>query len=163
MIHVPRTHSCLRSRSTRRPLNSSRAALIRDGVHGLVLMGTVGVGDSLSAQEKHSVPRTLATGVMSAIDAVDGSSTGDFWVSDLSGHAAEALGTTARRFTAQKLYPWCSLEARPGTASPACMECRPTGVLMAKGRKPDDSGLQPARRQGGIVDSPDKASIEPFR
>ena len=32
-----------------------QAALIRDGVHGLVLMGTVGEGNSLSAQEKHSV------------------------------------------------------------------------------------------------------------
>ena len=28
-----------------------QAALIRDGVHGLVLMGTVGEGNSLSAQE----------------------------------------------------------------------------------------------------------------
>jgi 4-hydroxy-tetrahydrodipicolinate synthase len=32
-------------------------ALLRDGVHGLVLMGTVGEGNSLSAQEKRSVLR----------------------------------------------------------------------------------------------------------
>jgi hypothetical protein len=41
-----------------------QAALIRDGVHGLVLMGTVGEGNSLSAQEKHSV---LAGGSWQAI------------------------------------------------------------------------------------------------
>jgi 4-hydroxy-tetrahydrodipicolinate synthase len=32
-----------------------QAALLRDGVHGLVLMGTVGEGNSLSAEEKRSV------------------------------------------------------------------------------------------------------------
>ena len=30
-------------------------ALLKDGVHGLVLMGTVGEGNSLTAQEKRSV------------------------------------------------------------------------------------------------------------
>jgi 4-hydroxy-tetrahydrodipicolinate synthase len=34
-----------------------QAALLRDGVHGLVLMGTVGEGNSLSAEEKRSVLR----------------------------------------------------------------------------------------------------------
>ena len=32
-----------------------QAALIRDGVHGLVLMGTVGEGNSLRAEEKRAV------------------------------------------------------------------------------------------------------------
>jgi len=32
-----------------------QAALLRDGVHGLVLMGTVGEGNSLNAEEKRSV------------------------------------------------------------------------------------------------------------
>ncbi|HSY08986.1 MAG TPA: dihydrodipicolinate synthase family protein [Steroidobacteraceae bacterium] len=32
-----------------------QAALLRDGVHGLVLLGTVGEGNSLSAQEKRAV------------------------------------------------------------------------------------------------------------
>lgn len=32
-----------------------QAALLRDGVHGLVLMGTVGEGNSLSAEEKRAV------------------------------------------------------------------------------------------------------------
>jgi len=32
-----------------------QAALVRDGVHGLVLMGTVGEGNSLSAEEKRAV------------------------------------------------------------------------------------------------------------
>jgi 1-pyrroline-4-hydroxy-2-carboxylate deaminase len=32
-----------------------QSALLRDGVHGLVLMGTVGEGNSLTAQEKRSV------------------------------------------------------------------------------------------------------------
>ena len=35
-------------------------ALLRDGVHGLVLMGTVGEGNSLSAEEKRSVLRAGA-------------------------------------------------------------------------------------------------------
>jgi 4-hydroxy-tetrahydrodipicolinate synthase len=34
-----------------------QAALLRDGVHGLVLMGTVGEGNSLSADEKRTVLR----------------------------------------------------------------------------------------------------------
>lgn len=34
-----------------------QAALLRDGVHGLVLMGTVGEGNSLSAEEKRTVLR----------------------------------------------------------------------------------------------------------
>jgi 1-pyrroline-4-hydroxy-2-carboxylate deaminase len=34
-----------------------QAALLRDGVHGLVLIGTVGEGNSLSAEEKRSVLR----------------------------------------------------------------------------------------------------------
>jgi 1-pyrroline-4-hydroxy-2-carboxylate deaminase len=34
-----------------------QAALLRDGVHGLVLMGTVGEGNSLSAEEKRAVLR----------------------------------------------------------------------------------------------------------
>ena len=34
-----------------------QAALLRDGVHGLVLMGTVGEGNSLSAEEKRKVLR----------------------------------------------------------------------------------------------------------
>jgi hypothetical protein len=37
------------------PSQLVQAALIRDGVHGLVLMGTVGEGNSPSAQEKRSV------------------------------------------------------------------------------------------------------------
>jgi 1-pyrroline-4-hydroxy-2-carboxylate deaminase len=36
---------------------SVQAALLRDGVHGLVLMGTVGEGNSLSAAEKRTVLR----------------------------------------------------------------------------------------------------------
>ncbi|HTW38885.1 MAG TPA: dihydrodipicolinate synthase family protein [Steroidobacteraceae bacterium] len=42
---------------------SVQAALLRDGVHGLVLMGTVGEGNSLSAEEKRAV---LAGAVESA-------------------------------------------------------------------------------------------------
>jgi len=34
-----------------------QAALLKDGVHGLVLMGTVGEGNSLRAEEKRSVLR----------------------------------------------------------------------------------------------------------
>ena len=38
-----------------RATQSVQAALLRDGVHGLVLMGTVGEGNSLSAAEKRAV------------------------------------------------------------------------------------------------------------
>jgi len=40
-----------------RATQSVQAALLRDGVHGLVLMGTVGEGNSLSAAEKRTVLR----------------------------------------------------------------------------------------------------------
>jgi dihydrodipicolinate synthase/N-acetylneuraminate lyase len=39
-----------------------QAALIRDGVHGLVLMGTVGEGNSLSAQESIACSPGLLAG-----------------------------------------------------------------------------------------------------
>ena len=42
-----------------------QAALLRDGVHGLVLMGTVGEGNSLSAEEKRTV-------LQGAVDVVAG-------------------------------------------------------------------------------------------
>jgi 4-hydroxy-tetrahydrodipicolinate synthase len=40
-----------------RATQAVQAALLRDGVHGLVLMGTVGEGNSLSAEEKRTVLR----------------------------------------------------------------------------------------------------------
>jgi 4-hydroxy-tetrahydrodipicolinate synthase len=40
-----------------RATQAVQAALLRDGVHGLVLMGTVGEGNSLSAAEKRTVLR----------------------------------------------------------------------------------------------------------
>ena len=40
-----------------RSTQAVQAALLRDGVHGLVLMGTVGEGNSLSAAEKRTVLR----------------------------------------------------------------------------------------------------------
>ena len=40
-----------------RATQSVQSALLRDGVHGLVLMGTVGEGNSLSAAEKRTVLR----------------------------------------------------------------------------------------------------------
>jgi 1-pyrroline-4-hydroxy-2-carboxylate deaminase len=48
-----------------RATQSVQAALLRDGVHGLVLMGTVGEGNSLSAAEK----RTLLRG---AVEVTEG-------------------------------------------------------------------------------------------
>src|SRR5271169_2178484 len=48
-------------------------ALLRDGVHGLVLMGTVGEGNSLSAEEKRSVLRAgveVSAGQVPVIAAV---------------------------------------------------------------------------------------------
>ena len=44
---------------------ASFAALVRDGVHGLVLLGTVGENNSLSAEEKRAVLRA-------AVEAVGG-------------------------------------------------------------------------------------------
>lgn len=48
-----------------RATRASFAALVRDGVHGLVLLGTVGENNSLAAQEKRAVLQT-------AVDAVGG-------------------------------------------------------------------------------------------
>jgi 4-hydroxy-tetrahydrodipicolinate synthase len=51
---------------------SVQAALVRDGVHGLVLMGTVGEGNSLSGEEKRRVLRGAVEAVAGKVPVIVG-------------------------------------------------------------------------------------------
>src|SRR5580704_13868424 len=73
-----------------------QAALIRDGVHGLVLMGTVGEGNSLSATEKRKV-------LEGAVDASEGKVPVIAGVSELTTAAAVSFARDAERIGAAGL------------------------------------------------------------
>jgi 4-hydroxy-tetrahydrodipicolinate synthase len=73
-----------------------QAALIRDGVHGLVLMGTVGEGNSLSAAEKRKI-------LEGAVDASEGKVPVIAGVSEFTTAAAEAFARDAERIGAAGL------------------------------------------------------------
>src|ERR1700728_3951986 len=73
-----------------------QAALIRDGVHGLVLMGTVGEGNSLSATEKRKV-------LEGAVDASEGKVPVIAGVSELTTAAAVSFARDAERIGASGL------------------------------------------------------------
>jgi dihydrodipicolinate synthase/N-acetylneuraminate lyase len=73
-----------------------QAALIRDGVHGLVLMGTVGEGNSLSAAEKRKV-------LEGAVDASEGKVPVIAGVSELTTAAAASFARDAERIGASGL------------------------------------------------------------
>jgi 4-hydroxy-tetrahydrodipicolinate synthase len=73
-----------------------QAALIRDGVHGLVLMGTVGEGNSLSAAEKRQV-------LEGAVDASEGKVPIIAGVSELTTAAAASFARDAERIGAAGL------------------------------------------------------------
>jgi 1-pyrroline-4-hydroxy-2-carboxylate deaminase len=73
-----------------------QAALIRDGVHGLVLMGTVGEGNSLSATEKRRV-------LEGAVEASEGKVPVIVGVSELTTAAAAAFARDAERIGAAGL------------------------------------------------------------
>src|ERR1700734_208351 len=71
-----------------------QAALLRDGVHGLVLIGTVGEGNSLSAEEKRAVVATAVEGAAGKVPVIAGVS--EFTTTSAVKFArdAEALGAT---------------------------------------------------------------------
>jgi len=71
-------------------------ALIRDGVHGLVLMGTVGEGNSLSAAEKRKV-------LEGAVEASEGTVPVIAGVSELTTAAAAGFARDAERIGASGL------------------------------------------------------------
>src|SRR5579862_1510570 len=71
-------------------------ALLRDGVHGLVLMGTVGEGNSLSALEKRNVLRA-------AVEASEGKAPVIAGVSELTTAAAVSFARDAERLGAAGL------------------------------------------------------------
>jgi len=70
-------------------------ALLQDGVHGLVLMGTVGEGNSLSAQEKRAVLKGAVEVSAGKAPVIVGVS--EFTTATAANFArdAEALGATA--------------------------------------------------------------------
>src|SRR5271154_2243210 len=67
-----------------------QAALVRDGVHGMVLLGTVGENNSLSAEEKRAV-------LTAAVDAVGGRVPLISGVSELTTANAVAFARDAER------------------------------------------------------------------
>jgi 4-hydroxy-tetrahydrodipicolinate synthase len=67
-----------------------QAALVRDGVHGLVLLGTVGENNSLSAEEKRAV-------LTAAVEAVDGKLPLITGVSEYTTAGAQAYARDAER------------------------------------------------------------------
>jgi 1-pyrroline-4-hydroxy-2-carboxylate deaminase len=71
-----------------------QAALLRDGVHGLVLIGTVGEGNSLSAEEKRAVVATAVEVAAGKVPVIAGVS--EFTTTSAVKFArdAEALGAT---------------------------------------------------------------------
>jgi dihydrodipicolinate synthase/N-acetylneuraminate lyase len=73
-----------------------QAALLQDGVHGLVLMGTVGEGNSLSAEEKRSVLR-------GAVEVAEGKAPVIVGVSEFTTATAATFARDAERLGASGL------------------------------------------------------------
>src|ERR1700742_1557106 len=71
-------------------------ALLQDGVHGLVLMGTVGEGNSLTAVEKRQV-------LEAAVEVAEGQGPVIAGVSELTTAAAAAFARDAERIGAAGL------------------------------------------------------------
>ena len=73
-----------------------QSALLRDGVHGLVLMGTVGEGNSLSAEEKRTVLRGAVEVAAGKVPVIAG-------VSEFTTAAAATFARDAERIGATGL------------------------------------------------------------
>src|SRR5712671_4717125 len=67
-----------------------QAALVRDGVHGLVVLGTVGENNSLSADEKRAVLRATVEAVGGKVPIISG-------VSEFTTAGAMAFARDAER------------------------------------------------------------------
>src|SRR5271155_3358423 len=100
-----------------------QTALIRDGVHGLVLMGTVGEGNSLSAAEKRKV-------LEAAVEASEGKVPVIAGVSELTTAAAVSFARDAERLGATGLMV---LPAMVYVPTPAELEHHFRTVAAASG------------------------------
>jgi 4-hydroxy-tetrahydrodipicolinate synthase len=98
-------------------------ALLRDGVHGLVLMGTVGEGNSLSASEKRNV-------LEAAVEASEGKVPVIAGVSELTTAAAVNFARDAERLGASGLMV---LPAMVYVPTPAELEYHFRAVAAASG------------------------------
>ena len=98
-------------------------ALLRDGVHGLVLMGTVGEGNSLSAQEKRNV-------LKAAVEVSEGKVPVIAGVSELTTAAAVSFARDAERLGASGLMV---LPAMVYVPTPAELEYHFRAVAAASG------------------------------
>jgi 4-hydroxy-tetrahydrodipicolinate synthase len=98
-------------------------ALLRDGVHGLVLMGTVGEGNSLSAAEKRAV-------LAGAVEVAEGRVPVIAGVSELTTAAAVAFARDAERIGAAGLM---LLPAMVYVPTPAELEYHFRSVAAATG------------------------------
>jgi 1-pyrroline-4-hydroxy-2-carboxylate deaminase len=98
-------------------------ALLRDGVHGLVLMGTVGEGNSLSAEEKRSV-------LSAAVEASEGKVPVIAGVSEFTTAAGMSFARDAERLGAAGLMV---LPAMVYVPTPAELEHHFRQVAAASG------------------------------
>ncbi|MGO9717114.1 MAG: dihydrodipicolinate synthase family protein, partial [Steroidobacteraceae bacterium] len=97
--------------------------LLQDGVHGLVLMGTVGEGNSLSAQEKRSVLQAAVRASEGKVPVIAG-------VSEFTTAAAESFAREAERIGASGLMV---LPAMVYVPTPAELEHHFRAVAAATG------------------------------
>jgi dihydrodipicolinate synthase/N-acetylneuraminate lyase len=97
--------------------------LLQDGVHGLVLMGTVGEGNSLSAQEKRSVLQAAVRVSEGKVPVIAG-------VSEFTTAAAESFARDAERIGAAGLMV---LPAMVYVPTPAELEYHFRAVAAATG------------------------------
>jgi dihydrodipicolinate synthase/N-acetylneuraminate lyase len=111
-------------------------ALLQDGVHGLVLMGTVGEGNSLSAREKRACSSAAVEVSEGKVPVIAG-------VSELTTAAAVSFARDAERIGAAGLmvlpamvyvptsaeleHHFRAVAARPGCPSCSTTIRRPTG------------------------------------
>ncbi len=98
-------------------------ALLQDGVHGLVLMGTVGEGNSLSAQEKRNVLKAAVEVSAGKVPVIAG-------VSEFTTAAAASFARDAERIGAAGLMV---LPAMVYVPTPAELEHHFRGVAAASG------------------------------
>src|SRR5271170_4419468 len=98
-------------------------ALLQDGVHGLVLMGTVGEGNSLSAEEKRSVLEAAVEVSAGRVPVIAG-------VSEFTTAAAAAFARDAERLGAAGLMV---LPAMVYVPTPAELEHHFRSVAAASG------------------------------
>jgi len=98
-------------------------ALLQDGVHGLVLMGTVGEGNSLSADEKRSVLKAAVEVSAGKVPVIAG-------VSEFTTAAAAAFARDAERLGAAGLMV---LPAMVYVPTPAELEHHFRSVAAASG------------------------------